>query len=62
MALKAPSAVRGDMGLSTVTRFSRDHCNHCGETTLHHSGSCIHCGYGGIPITRIRTEFNRRRK
>lgn len=64
MALKAPSAVRGDMGFTTITRFSRDDCKHCGESTLHMSGSCIHCGYGGIPITPVPIRFPnvRRRK
>ena len=54
---KAPSAIRGDQGLLSSSRFSRTYCGHCNGEELHISGVCVQCKRGGIPMTAIKMEF-----
>lgn len=58
---KPPSIVRGDQGLLSISRCSKDHCNTCGETTFKVSGVCCHCNTGGIQIEIRKVPFMRRK-
>lgn len=59
---KTPSAIRGDSGLLSYSRFARQYCRYCQTDELHHSGVCVQCKRGGIVISPERLSWNGRRK
>lgn len=59
---KTPSAIRGDSGLLSISRFSRIRCAHCGTDELHESGVCVQCKRGGIEIKPVAMHFNGKRR
>lgn len=59
---KTPSAVRGDSGLLSISRFGRIYCKHCNSEELHEHGRCIQCKQEGIRTTKIAMHFNGKRR
>ena len=59
---KPPSAVRGDSGLLSSSRFSRTYCAHCKGEELHQSMVCVQCGRGGIQTKRVEMWWNGKRR